>query len=180
MVEGFELEAWNRSPLSNLDVVTLVLPYRDALVNEIVDIEKYLFCLFPIFVHLLFETLDLSWNRLGLFHELGGILSLLPRLGYRRCDLIPSPSEPFDFCQASPPVPVQPNELVYILNLLRHTTVSQVLLHAIGSLTDQSDLQHRGSIRSAMYRGRRKGFSKNHRVKRRQPFSRPGNIALFR
>src|SRR5439155_24748802 len=92
MVEGFELEAWNRSPLSNLDVVTLVLPYRDALVNEIGEIEQYLFCLFPIFVHLLFETLDLSWNRLGLFHELGGILSLLPRLGYRRCDLIPSPS----------------------------------------------------------------------------------------
>src|SRR5437764_3405963 len=69
MVEGFELEAWNRSPLSNLDVVTLVLPYRDALVNEIGEIEQYLFCLFPIFVHLLFETLDLAWNRLGLFQD---------------------------------------------------------------------------------------------------------------
>src|SRR6267143_3038536 len=141
MIKRLEVELWNRTPLSYLNIVVLIFSERQAIVNDVGKVHENILDLLFLLIDSCLETLDLLRNDLGLFHQRRSILFLLSRFGDRRCDLVPSFPQLITFGLKTPPLSIELQQELDLFQLVRQAPLPQALPDYLGAFPNELDVQ---------------------------------------
>ena len=144
MIKSLEVELRDRAPFSYFDIVVFIFSERHALVDNIGKVHENILDLLLFPTDFCLEILDLLRNNLGLFHQCRGFLFLLSRLGDCRRDLVPFLPQLISFCLEMPPLSIELQYELHLIQLVLQAPLPQALPDYLGVLPHALDVQQDG------------------------------------
>src|SRR5712692_970301 len=141
MVERFEVELRNLTPLSYFDIVVFIFSERHAVVDDVRKVHENILNLLPFLTDSCFEAFDPLWDDLRFFHQCCGILFLLSRLRDSSGNLVPSLPQLISIGLKAPPVSIELQEEIHLANLVRQVPLPQALPDHLGGLPHELDVE---------------------------------------
>src|SRR5712664_450402 len=141
MVESLEVELWNRTPFSNLDIVIFIFSKGHAIVSDVRKVHENILNLLSFLTDSCFEAFDPLRDGLRFFHQCRGILFLFSRLRDCGGNLVPSLPQLIRLRLEPPPLSVQLQQKLHLVQLVRQASLSQALPDYLRVLPHDLDVQ---------------------------------------